>query len=276
MRYEYYVNDIVNEQALTHLNAVETRLATILARPKPVTIACVVALIALGWAACGLMLPATSSDWSLVLCQPALARTIGIADFLLLFAMWTAMTLAMMLPTAGPMFLTYAEIADTAARKAERVVAPIVLIAGYATIWLGFAVVATVLQVVFAFAAPPAFSAAPIAGVIFLAAGLYQFSALKQACLSLCQRPFPFFFANWTTQPRGVFRLGLRQGIYCLGCCWALMLVMFAVGAMNVLWMAALGALMAIEKMSATARFSHALGIASIAIGIALVAKEFV
>ena len=95
-------------------------------------------------------------------------------------------------------------------------------------------------------------------GAIFLGAGLYQFSALKQACLTLCQRPFPFFFANWTTERSGVFRLGLRQGMLCLGCCWAMMLVMFAVGAMNVVWMAALGVLMTIEKLSTTARFSEA------------------
>ena len=89
-------------------------------------------------------------------------------------------------------------------------------------------------------------------GALFVGAGLYQFSALKHACLTLCQRPFPFFFANWTTEPRGVFRLGLRQGLYCLGCCWAMMLVMFAVGAMNVVWMAALGIVMTVEKMTAT------------------------
>jgi predicted metal-binding membrane protein len=106
---------------------------------------------------------------------------------------------------------------------------------------------------------------------VFLGAGLYQFSALKQACLTLCQRPFPFFFANWTTEPRGVLRLGLRQGVYCLGCCWALMLLMLAVGAMNVVWMAALGILMTLEKMTGTARLSEAIGLALLAIGFVLV-----
>ena len=75
-------------------------------------------------------------------------------------------------------------------------------------------------------------------GAIFIAAGVYQFSALKHACLTQCQHPFPFFFTNWATTPRGVFRLGVKQGLYCLGCCWAMMLVMFAVGVMNVIWMA--------------------------------------
>ena len=102
-------------------------------------------------------------------------------------------------------------------------------------------------------------------------AGLYQFSALKHACLAKCQRPFPFFFANWTTRPRGVFALGLRQGPYCLGCCWAMMLLMLAAGVMNIVWMAALGIVMAVEKMTTTARFSHAVGVAFVAIGVGLV-----
>ena len=88
-------------------------------------------------------------------------------------------------------------------------------------------------------------------GAIFIAAGVYQFTPLKHACLTQCQRPFPFFFAHWQTTASGVFRLGLTQGLYCLGCCWAMMLVMFAVGVMNVVWMAALGMVMTIEKIGA-------------------------
>jgi len=110
--------------------------------------------------------------------------------------------------------------------------------------------------------------------VIFLLAGLYQFTPLKHACLNRCQHPLPFFFANWTTRTRGVFRLGVRQGLYCLGCCWAMMLLMFAVGAMNIIWMAVLGIIMAAEKMTTTDRFSRAVGAVLIAIGAALVLVE--
>ena len=116
---------------------------------------------------------------------------------------------------------------------------------------------------------------APIAGAIFLGAGLYQFAAVKQACLAHCQRPFPFFFANWTTKRRGVFALGLRQGAYCLGCCWALMLLMFGVGTMNAIWMAALAVVMTIEKMTTGIRFSRALGFVLLAVGVVMIALEF-
>ena len=108
-------------------------------------------------------------------------------------------------------------------------------------------------------------------GAIFIAAGAYQFSALKHACLSQCQRPFPFLFANWATTPRGVFRLGIKQGLYCVGCCWAMMLVMFAVGVMNVIWMVALGIVMTIEKIGSGRRFSHAVGVGLIVAGVAFV-----
>jgi predicted metal-binding membrane protein len=192
--------------------------------------------------------------------------------------MWVAMTLAMMLPTAGPMILSYAEIADTAARKGEPVVSPLILATGYLTVWLGFALAASLVQALSPRAAlTEAGSAGLLAsGAIFLLAGAYQFSALKRACLTQCQRPFPFFFANWTSEPVGVVRLGLRQGLHCLGCCWAMMLLMFAVGAMNVIWMAALGAIMTIEKLTTTPRFARVVGAIFIAIGLGFIVTGFI
>jgi predicted metal-binding membrane protein len=269
MGYLLAVTDYTHQDALTHLSAAETRLSEVLARPKQIAFGCIAALTGLGWLALALMMSGSFSSWDAwqVLCQPVLAGTWG--SFAVILPMWVAMTLAMMLPTAGPMILTYAEIADTAARKREPVVSPLVLTAGYVAVWLGFAFVAAALQ--WALARVGFLDGGNIGrlagGSIFIAAGLYQFTALKQSCLTQCQRPFPFFFSNWTEERAGVFRLGLRQGLYCLGCCWAMMLVMFAVGTMNVVWMAALGVLMTIEKLSTTARFSRAVGAAFIAIG---------
>jgi predicted metal-binding membrane protein len=274
MRYHCRVTDIPHELVLRHLSPAETRLAALAARPRRIAVACVIALTALGWAGLGLM--AADADVWIALCQPLGAGS-GL-ELALVFAMWVAMTLAMMLPTAAPMVLTYAEIADTAARKGEPAASPLLLTAGYVAVWLGFAAVATALQFAFTqFALLDAGRASPwLAGAIFLIAGLYQFSKLKHACLTQCQRPFPFFFANWTAEPCGVLLLGLRQGLACLGCCWAMMLVMFAAGAMNVIWMAALGVLMTIEKMTTTARFSHVVGIAFVAIGLGVVAMGLV
>ncbi len=142
-------------------------------------------------------------------------------------------------------------------------------------VWLGFAVAATFAQFAFTRAAwldsGMASASGLFSGAIFIGAGVYQFSALKHACLTQCQNPFPFFFANWATTSRGVFRLGVKQGLYCLGCCWAMMLVMFAVGVMNVIWMAGLGVLMTVEKIGTGRRFTYAFGVALIVAGVAFV-----
>jgi predicted metal-binding membrane protein len=242
-------------------------------RPKALALACIAVLVAAGWVYLALALAGMNGLSVLdVLCQPTFGTSgFTAAQALLLFAMWAAMALAMMLPTAAPMILTYTDIAETAAAKGEPAASPLVLAAGYMLVWLGAAALFAVLQLTLARLSlldPAMRAASPLfSGAVFVAAGAYQFSALKHACITQCQRPLPFFFANWTAEPRGVFRLGLRQGGYCLGCCWAMMLVMFAVGVMNVVWMAALGALMTIEKINTTARFSHALGIVFIVVG---------
>jgi predicted metal-binding membrane protein len=269
MRYQSPVTEF--HPALLNLPAGTARLSAVLARPKAIALGCLAALTGFGWIALALMV--ADGGWA-ALCRPNAA--LGWSGLTLAFAMWAAMTLAMMLPTAGPMVLTYAEIADTAAHKREAVVSPLLLTAGYGLVWLGFAAVAATLQALLARAgwldAEP--SRALFAAVTFAGAGLYQFSALKHACLTQCQRPFPFFFANWTTEPVGVLRLGLRQGLLCLGCCWAMMAVMLAAGAMNAVWMAALGAIMTVEKMAMTPRFSRALGFAFVALGLTMAALE--
>jgi len=297
-----------NERPLTHLAPAESRLGAALARPKRLAIACIVALAGLGWIYLALMTagmlghapagrlgpgmglldllaPADGISRALLasLCRPTFGTHFGMpadgawafTDFVLVWLMWCAMAIAMMLPTAGPMVLAYAEIADTAARKGERVVSPLALVSGYSTVWFGFAILAAVLQAALTRAALIDASMASVStlfsGAVFVAAGAYQFSNLKHACVTLCQRPTPFFFANWSTTRKGVFRLGLTQGLYCLGCCWAMMMVMLAVGVMNVVWMAALGMIMTAEKVATTTRFSHVIGVGLIVIGIGFI-----
>src|SRR5262245_49976025 len=121
MGYLWMVSDFVHGDAFTHLTAAETRLSGALARPKRIAFACIALLTGAGWLALALM--SSGTGWWQALCQPSGAGTLS--EFALTVPMWAAMTLAMMLPTAGPMVLTYAEIADTAARKGEAVVSPL-------------------------------------------------------------------------------------------------------------------------------------------------------
>jgi len=168
-----------------------------------------------------------------------------------LFVMWFAMSAAMMLPVAAPMIRTYAEIADTAAGRGEPVIHPAILAAGYLVVWGLAAVLFTIIHMLIG-SVTGASVAEPvrgvIAGIILLCAGAYQFTALKQACLHKCRNPFTSLFSRWQTTVSGVFRLGMEQGVWCLGCCWALMLIMLAVGSMNVVWMAALTVFTFLEK----------------------------
>lgn len=176
------------------------------------------------------------------------------AQFLALIAMWFLMAVATMLPSAAPMIRTYCEIADTARIKGEPVAHPLILVSGYLCTWLvasaGFAMLTLAVH---AFASSGRLLD-PVAGfaaaAALLVAGLYQFSSLKQACLTKCRNPFATLFSNWSAEPSRIFRLGLEQGLWCLGCCWALMLVMFAVGTMNVFWMALIGLFTLIEKQT--------------------------
>jgi predicted metal-binding membrane protein len=254
-----------------------------LARPRVIALGCIAVLAAGGWGYLGLVLAGQqpSSMWR-ALCQPIYGAGAGAspAGILLTFAMWCAMVLAMMLPSAAPMVVTYADLAETATEKGEPAASPVVLTAGYLAVWLGAAILLTALQGLLlrldmldariGFANPFA------AGALFLAAGSYQFSSAKHACLTHCQHPFRFFFANWASNPRAVFRIGVRQGLYCLGCCWAMMLLMFAVGVMNVVWMAALGIVMAIEKLGSPARFSLAVGVVFVAIGAVIIVETWI
>ena len=284
------------EHDFSHLPPAAGRLGAAFARPKLVAAACVISLAALGWLYLALMVAGMGDFGALgpgmgaldffpraiaALCRPMFGVAAGwsVSGVALVALMWAAMVLAMMLPSAAPMIFTYAGIADTAARKGERIVSPFVIAAGYTVVWLGFALLATLTQLALTRAAmldSGMVSASPLfAGAIFIGAGLYQFSALKHACLTQCRQPFPFFFAHWETAPGGVFGLGLKQGLFCLGCCWAMMLVMFAVGVMNVIWMAALAIVMTLEKIGSGSRLTYGLGAALIAIGAGFVLVSF-
>ena len=269
-----------------HLQPAAAWLRHIFAQPKMVAGLCVVVLAGLGWLYLALVLAAIGGSSSGVadsvlrqLCQTLPAAPWSAGSIALVASMWGAMSLAMMLPSAAPMIMTYAGIADTAACKNERIVSPFVLVIGYAAVWFSFSLVAALIQIALTqttlIGSSVASTSGLFSGAIFLGAGFYQFTTLKHACLTRCQHPLPFFFANWSTTTRGVFRLGFKQGLYCLGCCWAMMLVMFAVGTMNILWMVGLGMVMTIEKMLTGRRFTYAVGVVLIVVGICFVVGAF-
>jgi len=171
-------------------------------------------------------------------------------DVFLTFVMWTVMMVGMMAPSVTPVLL----LAAHAPRPERRVLPPVLLFgAGYLLVWVGFSAIATVTQWLLhagALLSPAMAASSPrIAGAILIGAGLYQLTPLKNMCLTHCRSPIDFLMSHWRGGRAGPIRMGLHHGLHCLGCCWALMAVLFAVGVMNLLWVAGLTLLVLVEKM---------------------------
>jgi predicted metal-binding membrane protein len=186
--------------------------------------------------------------------------------------MWFGMMAAMMAPTAWPWVRTFHRF--NGAERAATFGATVRFGAGYLSAWLGYAFGAALLQRVFERAALMSpFDGVVVPGigaVIFLVAGLYQFAPLKRACLTHCRTPLGYFLTRWRNGPIGAFRVGLHHGLFCVGCCWAMMLTAFAVGVMSVWWMGALGVLALLEQIAPKGQMMRrALGGAFVAAAIA-------
>ncbi len=172
----------------------------------------------------------------------------------LLFAMWAVMMAGMMLPSAAPALLLYACVIRKSP-DCERTRAHVhAFAAGYLVVWTAFSLIATVLQRVLAerlLLSPMMETADPIfGGVLLLAAGIYQFTPFKRTCLDGCRSPVEFITRHWKPGVAGGFYLGTMNGLYCLGCCWALMLLLFVGGVMNLWWIAALTVFVLVEKVA--------------------------
>jgi predicted metal-binding membrane protein len=214
-------------------------------------------------AGAGLMVPAFA-PWSAM-------------EFALVFAMWVVMMVGMMTPSAAPMILIYARVGRLAAIANKPFAATGWFAAGYFLAWTGFSLIAAAAQWALdraALLSPMMTSVSNVlGGIVLVAAGVYQWTRLKDVCLAKCQLPFLFI------QQQGGFRrdiggsllLGLRHGAYCIGCCWGLMALLFIGGVMNVLWIAVLALLVLLEKLTPMGRFIARLaGVALVVAGAAL------
>ena len=198
-----------------------------------------------------------SPDWS-------------IANGLAILAMWAVMMAAMMLPSALPMVLTFVDLS----RRGGEAGRGHAFVAAYLAIWFVFSAAATVAQWVLQRAGwvdPMIVSTSTtLTAALLLIAGLYQFSPLKRMCLSRCRTPLGFLLGEWRPGVAGAFVMGVRHGLFCVGCCWALMALLFVGGVMNLAWVAALSVAVALEKLlPGGERLAGLLGVALIALGLA-------
>ena len=174
-------------------------------------------------------------------------------ELLLSFMMWSVMMVGMMLPSAAPAILMYGSMVGKNRERRSALPAVWTFTAGYLAVWTGFSAVAAGLQAVLeatALLTPMMMSASRwLTGGLLVAAGIYQWLPVKQACLEKCRAPLPFFLFHWRPGLRGAFRMGAWHGTFCLGCCWALMLLLFTAGVMNLLWVALIAGFVIVEKL---------------------------
>lgn len=201
-----------------------------------------------------LMMP--SSEWSA-------------ANWLAVFAMWTVMMAAMMLPSAAPMISCFAELN----RRGGDAGRTLLFVSAYLVLWTAFSGLATGVQWAFqsmGWLSPMIVSLSPLLNAtLLLIAGAFQFSPLKRACLRVCRSPFGFLISDWRDGLWGAWLMGIRHGLYCLGCCWAMMALLFVGGVMNILWIAAIAGLVAVEKLAPKGEaVARALGAIMVAAGI--------
>jgi predicted metal-binding membrane protein len=198
-------------------------------------------------------------------------------DAVMLFVMWSAMMAAMMIPGASPMITAFATINHRRQARAAPYVPTAAFLLGYLIVWAGFSVIATALQwllqnlgllTTMMRSSSYYWSAAP-----FAAAGLYQLSPLKEMCLAHCRSPDVFVLTEWRDGELGAVVMGLRHGLFCMGCCAALMLLLFAVAVMELRWVVALTVLVTSEKLLPGAkiwRLTIGAGLLAIALGFAV------
>lgn len=199
-------------------------------------------------------------------------RPWGLVDFIFIFLMWSVMQVAMMTPSAAPMVLAYARFGRRRHQQAAPFLITAVFFLGYVLVWVAFSAGATLAQWglhTAALLSPMMVSTSPVVGgVILIAAGVFQFTQLKQACLHHCRTPMGFMMAEWREGRRGALVMGLKHGSFCVGCCWLLMALLFVTGVMNLLWATAITVYVLIEKVVPAGQLiSRVIGVLVIMLG---------
>ena len=194
-----------------------------------------------------------------------------------LFVMWAVMMVAMMTPSAAPMTMTFAAVNRRRREAARADLFPVgVFVLGYLAVWTGFSAAAALAQWVLHAAALVSAAmtgaGATFGGALLIAAGVYQWTPLKRACLVHCRTPMSFLVTSWRPGRRGALVMGLRHGAFCVGCCWVLMALLFVAGVMNVLWVATITAFVFVEKVAPRGDLvGRAVGVLLVAAGAAVI-----
>jgi len=231
---------------------VSNAIESVIKRDRLVVIAGVLAVVAIAWAY--LVFLAQDSDGMGASMAMAQLKTWSAADFGMMFIMWAVMMTGMMVPSAAPMILIFATVNRRRQEQDRPYVSTAIFLSGYLLVWCGFAAIATLgnwaLHVNDLLDKMMGGSTSDyLGGSLLVVAGAFQWSRLKYTCLTQCRSPLSFLMTDWREGAGGALRMGVTHGIYCVGCCWVLMLLLFVLGIMNLLWIAALAGFVLLEKV---------------------------
>jgi predicted metal-binding membrane protein len=259
----------------------ESALVALVHRDRLVVASALAALIAAAWLYL-LYLASAMSDMATMPGMPMPAmHAWSWVEVAGLAVMWTVMMVAMMTPSATPMILVFAAIHRRRTEQGRAAAPTALFVLGYLVVWTVYSVGAALAQAGLHAAAllSPAMAATSplLAGGLLVVAGVFQWTPLKRACLAACRSPLPFLMTGWREGRGGAFVMGLHHGLYCLGCCWALMALLFVAGIMNLLWVAAIAVAVLMEKVVPRGDLVGRLaGVALVGAGVLLVARAVV
>ena len=214
----------------------------------------VIGVTALAWAYTVFVAISAGAGASTAMAMPNM-QSWSAAHWGAMFIMWMVMMVAMMVPSAAPILLLFATVNRQRQAKQQPYVPTTVFLLGYVLVWCGFAAAATIgnwaLHTHAMLSSMMGSSTnALLGGALLLAAGVFQWTRLKYVCLTNCRSPLGFIMSEWRDGVGGALKMGLRHGVFCLGCCWILMALLFVLGVMNLVWIAALAAFVLLEKVA--------------------------
>lgn len=232
------------------MTAAAPALQRVLRRDRALVLTVLVIVVTLAWVY--LLFGAGLDMRAMPVGMGAVSWTLGHAGMML--AMWVLMMAAMMLPSAAPTFLLFAAVCRKGRAGSDALCRTGAFGVAYVCVWAAFAVIATGVQWglerLMLLSPGMVLGSRTIAGLLFVAAGIYQLLPLKRACLRHCRSPMEFLASHWRAGVTGAFRMGFQHGTFCLGCCWVLMGVLFVGGLMNLLWIAGLALMVFVEKVA--------------------------
>lgn len=251
-------------------------MESILRRERLIVCGCLAAMVVLSWLY--LIHLNTAMDMS-GMNMPGMVmldtQPWGAVTVLLLFVMWAVMMVAMMVPSAAPMVLAFLTVNQNRSASNRPLVPVGIFLLGYLAVWIAYSAAATLaewgLHQATLLSTTMAATSPALNGGLLIAAGVFQWTPLKHACLKGCRSPLSFLMSEWRDGTAGAFIMGLRHGASCVGCCWVLMALLFVVGVMNLFWVAVIALFVMAEKILAKGEvLSHVAGIALVTAGVAL------